>query len=267
MAESAPDSLAVSPVLPEMKMQEGLVDNIVFGHSMPRHIQSIFCPGEVSNHAQGLDLTNVILTRMKERENDEGHHLVSKHFLRSGAVKTRGKQRAEFWKRALRQNCNDMFDALDVEVSSKGDSFSAITALRATQEAPQSCLLLLVTGMATQPEICWVGLVSDPVPLNTEAQWVTQSGRQESRPFFDVGLNGEGQVISISDTGLDTDNCYFWDATGDVPRDGVRPEKMMILSCFHKFTHNRPNGTLFYSRISESRSFEEKSRAICPSGR
>ena len=228
MAEAAQDFLAVSPLLPEMKMQEGLVDHIVFGQPMPRHIQSIFCPGEASDYAEGLDLTNIILSRMKDREDDQGHHHASNHFLRSGGIETRDKERAEFWNHALRQKisvdlCTKVIDALDIEVSSEGDSFSVVTTLPATQEALQKCLLLLVTGFATQPEICWVGLVSEPVPLNTEAQWITQSGTQESRPFFDVGLDGEGQVIGISDTGLDTDNCYFWDATGDVPRDGVRP--------------------------------------------
>lgn len=268
VAEAAPEFLAVSPLLPEMKMQEGLVDHIVFGHPMSRRIQSIFCPSEASDHAEGLDLTNIILTRMKEREDGEGHHLVSNHFLRPGGAETRDKERADFWNQTLRQKicadlCNNVFDALDIEVSNNGDSFSVVTTFQVTQEALQNCLLLLVTGIATQPEICWVGLVSDVVPLNVEAQWVTQSRRQDSRPFFDVGLDGEGQVIGISDTGLDTDNCYFWDATGDVPKDGVRPENMMILSRFHSFTHNRLYDTLFHSRISDSRSFEEKSRAVC----
>ena len=30
-------------------------------------------------------------------------------------------------------------------------------------------------------------------------------------PFFDSGLDGSGQVVSVSDTGIDMDNCYFRD--------------------------------------------------------
>ena len=33
---------------------------------------------------------------------------------------------------------------------------------------------------------------------------------------FDAGLTGAGQVVSVSDTGLDMNNCYFLDATGTV---------------------------------------------------
>lgn len=226
MAEAAPDSLVVSPVLPEMKMQEGLVDHLVSRHPLPRHFQSIFCPGVASDNAEGLDLTNDVLSRMKWREDTLGRQLDSDPFLRSGDVETRDKERAEFWYRTLRQEmnsslCENVFNALEIEVSSKGDSFSAVTTPQSSREALRKCLLLLVTGIATQPEICWVGVVPDMVPLNSEAQWVTQSRKEESRPFFDVGLDGKGQVIGISDTGLDTDNCYFWDATGDVPKDGV----------------------------------------------
>jgi hypothetical protein len=212
-----------------MKMQKGLVDHIVSGHPLPRHFQSIFCRGEARDNAEGLDLTNDILSRMKWREGTLRRQLVFEPFLRYGDVETRDKERAEFWDRTLRQEinadlCEDVFSALEIEVSSKGDSFSVVAALQSSQEALRKCLLLLVTGMATQPEICWVGVVPDVVPLNSEAQWVTQSRKKESRPFFDVGIDGKGQVIGISDTGLDTDNCYFWDATGDIPKDGVSLE-------------------------------------------
>jgi hypothetical protein len=269
VAEAAPYSLVVTPVLPEMKMREGLVDHIVSGHPLPRHFQSLFCPGEASDHAEGLDLTNDILTRMKRREDSEGRHLVSKHFLRYGDVETRDKERAEFWDRTLRQEintdlCEDVFNALEIEVSSKGDSFSFVAVLQSSQEALRKCFLSLLTGIATQPEICWVGVVPDAVPLNSEAQWVTQSRKKESRPFFDVGLDGEGQVIGISDTGLDTDNCYFWDASGDVPKDGVSLKKVgLALLVVHLFAYNKVYDALSYIRMSERRSVEEKSRAIC----
>ncbi len=47
----------------------------------------------------------------------------------------------------------------------------------------------------------------------TNPQWITQSGVVGSRPFFDVGLDGAGQVVAVADGGLDRDNCYFRDAS------------------------------------------------------
>jgi len=42
----------------------------------------------------------------------------------------------------------------------------------------------------------------------------------EERPWFDVGLTGKGQVVAVSDSGLDVYNCYFWDRSGPVPMNG-----------------------------------------------
>jgi hypothetical protein len=59
-----------------------------------------------------------------------------------------------------------------------------------------------------QTEICYVEL-----PTNRDSQQmasgIVQSGSSTSTPFYDVGLDGLGQVV-LSDTGLDTD--IAWDA-------------------------------------------------------
>ena len=49
----------------------------------------------------------------------------------------------------------------------------------------------------------------------TNPQWITQSGVVDSRPFFDDGLDGTGQVVAVADGGLDQDNCYFRDASSN----------------------------------------------------
>ena len=230
VAASAPDSLEVGPVLPEMKMQQGLVDKIAYGTLMPRRFQAIFCPGEASNESEGLDLVNDIRTRLGQREGNGGRHLIANHFLRSGGIETRDDERAAFWSRALQTNidanqCQDLLDTLQIEVSDTADSFSFESTIQETDETVRNCLLLLVTGIATQPEACWIGDMPDVSPLNAEAQWITQSRTNNSRPFFDVGLDGTGQIISLADTGIDTDNCYFWDESGEVPKDGVSQDK------------------------------------------
>lgn len=80
--------------------------------------------------------------------------------------------------------------------------------------APEACFLLLTLGLAHAPEICFVERREPYTVDNTEAQWITQSGVPDNRPFFDVGITGKGQVVAVSDTGLDLNKCYFRDSSG-----------------------------------------------------
>ena len=66
--------------------------------------------------------------------------------------------------------------------------------------------------------------------FNIEAQWIVQSNKEDESPWFDAGLTGEGQVVAVSNIGLDMDNCYFWDATGEVPKDGVSLTNELIFA-------------------------------------
>ena len=56
--------------------------------------------------------------------------------------------------------------------------------------------------------------------FNDESSYVTQSGTPSwkggSRPLYDAGLSGAGQVIGVGDSGLDHLNCFFNDAANPV---------------------------------------------------
>lgn len=219
VADSAPHSLVIAPLLPELKLEQGVVDAIVFGHPVPRKFESVFCPGETSSAREATLLAEDILSRVKEQEGEGGRRLnIFSHF---GVVREMSNHDRTLQGKGDSELCRDVFGGLVSRVSDKGESFSFELQHQSTHENVRTCLLLLVLDLAAQPEISWLGVVPDMVPLNSEAQWVSQSRQQEWRPFFDVGLDGTGQVIGVSDTGLDTDNCYFWDATGEVPKDGV----------------------------------------------
>ena len=36
------------------------------------------------------------------------------------------------------------------------------------------------------------------------------------RPFWEVGLDGTGEVVGVGDTGVDTESCYFYDPNVDI---------------------------------------------------
>ena len=54
---------------------------------------------------------------------------------------------------------------------------------------------------------------NSPVEGKTNPQWITQSNVQNSRPFFDEGLDGTGQIVAVAEGGLDVDNCYLADSS------------------------------------------------------
>ena len=81
----------------------------------------------------------------------------------------------------------------------------------------KNCVLSLLMGFAVHPLVQTVE-VGKPIVLAsiggvTNPQWITQSGEEDSRPFFKAGLDGSGQVVAVADGGLDTDNCYFRDSS------------------------------------------------------
>lgn len=71
--------------------------------------------------------------------------------------------------------------------------------------------------LANRREVTWVEEAANIVPLNRWSKGVCQSGSWDDKPFtsLQVGLNGTGQIIGFSDSGVDMSSCYFYDA--DVP--------------------------------------------------
>ena len=45
-------------------------------------------------------------------------------------------------------------------------------------------------------------------------------------PIWDMGLHGEGEVIGVGDSGLDTGHCFFEEATGGTP-----DTQYMLITC------------------------------------
>jgi hypothetical protein len=85
-----------------------------------------------------------------------------------------------------------------------------------------ACVASAVAGIAVNPRRFSVGIVPKRVELhNDKAQWVLQGSVVKTndsmawrRPFFEAGLKGQCQIVSVSDTGLDVNNCYFKDGRG-----------------------------------------------------
>jgi len=140
-----------------------------------------------------------------------------------------GSKPANHWSRILEtgieseNSCSSLLDDITIQLSfgkssyefhlQSYDNFKSSSVL--------SCVASLIAGLAVHPLVVNVGLLSKRVVLdNASAQYaiqgaVTTSSESWKRPYFDAGLDGSGQIVSVSDTGLDMRNCYFKDDDGN----------------------------------------------------
>ncbi len=61
------------------------------------------------------------------------------------------------------------------------------------------------------------------------AHTITQANSLSYSPIWDHGVKGQNEVISISDTGVDFDNCFFWDDAVPVPVNQVNFQHRKII--------------------------------------
>ena len=217
VAQSVPSSLIVTPLIPEGKIRKGVIDDIEFAEPMPSSFHALFCPGVAYDFSEAEDIAQSIIASLYDEadshrfllsDNEKAHRLhVSHAFLRTDAdVKTRHEERQEFWERTLQAGiesgaCKAMFNLLEIEVSDLSAGFTVSLPPEYQGWSIRECLHSLVAGLSVSDDICSIESRREIETLNAHAQWITQSDVRESRPFFDVGLSGDGQVVQVSDTG------------------------------------------------------------------
>jgi len=78
--------------------------------------------------------------------------------------------------------------------------------------------------IASEPEVIWVERVRLSETTNYDAVALTQSGTElfpkedrseEATPFWQKGILGQGQIVGVGDSGLDTSSCFFRDSSVD----------------------------------------------------
>jgi hypothetical protein len=87
------------------------------------------------------------------------------------------------------------------------------------------CIALLTAKLANFPFVHHLALQRSPELFNFRARSITQTAQVGSdmsmAPYTAAGLLGDGQVISIADTGVDSFSCYFYDSQGQVKPTAV----------------------------------------------
>lgn len=74
----------------------------------------------------------------------------------------------------------------------------------------------LVPHIAALPYVEFIEPVRTVRPLNAETAWVLQTNLPGNVRYWTNGLDGRGQVVAISDTGVDYDHDQFRESAGEI---------------------------------------------------
>ena len=74
-----------------------------------------------------------------------------------------------------------------------------------------ACILSLVRGIASDPAVIKISLSVPMRLLNNNARGIIQSHNTDQEPWSVLNLDGSGQIVGVSDTGIDENSCYFID--------------------------------------------------------
>src|SRR6185503_12662584 len=79
-------------------------------------------------------------------------------------------------------------------------------------------------------DVAWIEPSPRDSMLNDQAQWVVQGNVPNSRPVWDHGLRGQGQLVMLADGGLRANHEMFNDSTVTIPGWGDYPTHRKIIA-------------------------------------
>ncbi len=71
-------------------------------------------------------------------------------------------------------------------------------------------------------DVWWIEEQPEFLLMNNATRWVTQSNVNGWQPLWDQGINGEGQIATIMDSGVDYNSCWFREHGGAAPGSSHR---------------------------------------------
>jgi subtilisin family serine protease len=86
------------------------------------------------------------------------------------------------------------------------------TMRRLLVEAPHA----LIPAIARLVQVWWIEERPEYRTWNNNTGWVVQSNLFGATPLWDNGINGEGQIATVMDSGVDYNSCFFRDH-GEAP--------------------------------------------------
>jgi hypothetical protein len=237
------DELIVQPVIPSLKYMEHSVDAIKgMKEGADMSIEVNLCPGVLmasENNSLYDDmeamadaiigkLVPTTLAQKLANAISDAYYLTSEEYQNStDSGDEQMTERAQLWKGLLNEYkesgiCADVYKSrLDWSLYRATDQVTVKFNNTGNSTQDQGCILTLTLAIAAYPAVCSLDLKREVSVSNTISQWMAQSELENKVPFFDSGLDGSGQVVAVSDTGIDLDNCYFRDDTEEAGVVGI----------------------------------------------
>jgi subtilisin family serine protease len=89
--------------------------------------------------------------------------------------------------------------------------------------------LARLSQVAQIPAIAWIEPHQVPQWHNDQCQWVVQTRITNNRHLWDLGIKGQGQVVSVADTGIRTTHYQFFDSAVPISTFGDYPTHRKII--------------------------------------
>lgn len=118
-----------------------------------------------------------------------------------------------------------------------------------------SCYLQLIAFLARKKNVIRIDLQSryllprdyqpssDHRRLREYTHQEIMSTREEVQSFYNHGIHGENRLIGLSDTGIDVQNCFFWDEEHAVRYDSAMNDTQhRKIFLYHPFSNDREDG-------------------------
>jgi len=225
-------------------------------------IDVTLCPGPNVTE----DNSDVYLTTFKDGivdllfRKDDNHRLFEVYYLTSESYQNSTEnnstdddddgekegdvtERAKMWMDYLEEHRNSdvcvatyendlrwtVLPATDAETGYSMIQVELLNITNTTVEVEVRCFTTLSLAIASSPDVCTVEMRREASAQNNVAKWETQSGLEGEMPFFRAGLTGRGQVVAVSDTGIDRNNCYFWDTEHPTPGKDIDLDNRKIV--------------------------------------
>mmetsp|Transcript_21070 Transcript_21070/g.31264 ORF Transcript_21070/g.31264 Transcript_21070/m.31264 type:complete len:1078 (-) Transcript_21070:290-3523(-) len=211
------DTVMVMPLLAEAKIAAQTEDYILNGEDSPRGIDGQCCKpagGGERNQEETERFLNDLLDSIDEDP-------LRKRSLRTtkDTLHMNNTPQVESFKRRLAfatdcteisTTCAAYVQKLTATASLDGQSFDVSYPLdEPDSDGKRECLACVSYLVASHPAVCSVEAIVAVRPQNIDSVWVGQSNVEGETPFFDKGIDGTGQIVQVSDSGLDIDHCSF----------------------------------------------------------
>mmetsp|Transcript_22204 Transcript_22204/g.43185 ORF Transcript_22204/g.43185 Transcript_22204/m.43185 type:complete len:1080 (+) Transcript_22204:2-3241(+) len=113
------------------------------------------------------------------------------------------------------------FDDIQFEASrssSMGEIFVNLRGIHDAGRYGNTCGWALLVYLSARPEVIKIAPMGKiEIHDNAQASGTVITGTPYLNPLYDMGISGDGQVVGISDTGVDQESCFFSDSlTGRV---------------------------------------------------